>query len=155
MSHDPWVLKAEFLLWQIWVNLYCLTKYIKAVTIQWWICNFPDTGGGTKPWVWGENLLFDKIFVENCKKMKKMKEIGSGGCASLAPPLDPPMLFPNYDLLLMPISSCNLNIQVLFFEKVVQNCCWRIQNGVVCPVPSKSNHNDGKCLSLSFASNIE
>ena len=58
--------------------IYIAWPNVKAVTIQWWICNFPDRGGGTKPWIWGENLLFDKIFVENWMKMKKMKEIGSG-----------------------------------------------------------------------------
>ena len=26
---------------------------------------FQDGGGGANPCVWGENILFDKIFVEN------------------------------------------------------------------------------------------
>ena len=37
--------------------------------------------GGANPCVWVKNLLFDKIFVEDCIKMK---EIGPGGCASVA-----------------------------------------------------------------------
>ena len=48
---------------------------------------FPRRGGAT-PWVWGKNLLFDKIFAENCMEMA---EIGPRGGAFLAPPLDPPM----------------------------------------------------------------
>ena len=40
--------------------------------------------GGRQPWVWDENLLLCRMFVENCKKMK---EIGlSGRRASPAPP---------------------------------------------------------------------
>ena len=36
--------------------------------------------GVANPWVWGENLLFGKIFAKNCMKMK---EIGpAGGCPS-------------------------------------------------------------------------
>ena len=31
-------------------------------TSQWRIQDFPD-GGGANPWVWVENLLFDKIFT--------------------------------------------------------------------------------------------
>ena len=52
---------------------------------QWRIQDFPNVGGN--PWVWGENLLFGKIFAENCRRKK---EIGPGG-ASLAPRLDPAM----------------------------------------------------------------
>ena len=36
-------------------------------------------------------LLFFNIFAENCMKMKEFGPPGGGG-ASLAPPLDPPML---------------------------------------------------------------
>ena len=43
--------------------------------------DFPDWEAN--PLVWSENLLFGKIFVENCIKMK---EIGPRGGASLAPP---------------------------------------------------------------------
>ena len=42
---------------------------------------------GTNPQGGGANLLFGQIFLENCMKMK---EVASGGRASLAPPLDPP-----------------------------------------------------------------
>ena len=42
--------------------------------MQWRIHYFPD--GGAKPWFWRENLLFGKVFAENCMKMK---EIGPGG----------------------------------------------------------------------------
>ena len=35
-----------------------------------------DFPGGANPLVWGKDLLFDKIFAENCMKMK---EIGLGG----------------------------------------------------------------------------
>ena len=44
--------------------------------------------GDANPYVWGDNLLFDKIFAENCMKMK---EIGPREGASLASSLDPPM----------------------------------------------------------------
>ena len=27
---------------------------------------------GANPWVWAENLLFDKIFAENCMKINKI-----------------------------------------------------------------------------------
>ena len=41
---------------------------------HWRIQGFPDGGGrmewGELPEFGGENQLFDKIFVENCKKMK-------------------------------------------------------------------------------------
>ena len=40
---------------------------------------------GRQPWVWGENLLFGKIFAENCLKMKE--KLDRDGRASLAPPL--------------------------------------------------------------------
>ena len=42
---------------------------------------FPKRGD-VNPWVWGKNLLFGKIFAENCMKMK---EIGPEGPVSLAP----------------------------------------------------------------------
>ena len=41
-------------------------------------------GGGGKPLVWGKNLLFGKIFTENCMKMN---EIGPRGGAHLWHPL--------------------------------------------------------------------
>ena len=40
------------------------------------------------------NLLFCKLFAENCMKMK---EFGPGGLVSLVLPLDPPMVLPNQD----------------------------------------------------------
>ena len=39
--------------------------------------------GGAKSWVWDKNLLFRKIFAENCMKMK---EIGPGGLCIPSPP---------------------------------------------------------------------
>ena len=49
---------------------------------------FPRWGGGN-PWVWTENLLFGKIFAENCMKMK---EIGPrAGALVPSVPFDPPM----------------------------------------------------------------
>ena len=47
-------------------------------------------GGGANPLSGGANLLFGQKFPKNCMKMK---EFGPGGHASLAPPLDPPMIF--------------------------------------------------------------
>ena len=41
---------------------------------QWRIQHFPD---GASPWIWGENLSFGKIFVEN---FMQMREIGLGWC---------------------------------------------------------------------------
>ena len=41
---------------------------------QWRIQDFSN--GGANLWVWGENVLFGKDFVENCMKMK---EIGLRG----------------------------------------------------------------------------
>ena len=38
------------------------------------IQHFPD--GGANLWFWGENLLFAKIFAENCMKMKEHGPIG-------------------------------------------------------------------------------
>ena len=51
---------------------------------------FPRRVGGCQPLDSGQNLLFGKIFAENCMEIK---EIGPGeGCTSLAtPPLDLPM----------------------------------------------------------------
>ena len=37
--------------------------------VQWQIQDFPDRDANT--WVWGENLLFGRIFTENCMKMKQ------------------------------------------------------------------------------------
>ena len=37
--------------------------------VQWQIQDFPDRDANT--WVWGENLLFGKIFTENCMQMKQ------------------------------------------------------------------------------------
>ena len=50
-----------------------------------WIQDLPD--GGANPWRGGKNLLFGKIFAKSCIKMK---EIGPGGHASLAPSPPPP-----------------------------------------------------------------
>ena len=49
-------------------------------------------GGGANPRVWDKTPLFDKIFAENCLKMK---EIGPrGGVHPWRPlPLDPPMSY--------------------------------------------------------------
>ena len=42
---------------------------------------------GTNPWVWGKNLLYGKIFAQNCLKMKGIGPRGrGGGLVSLAPP---------------------------------------------------------------------
>ena len=41
------------------------------------------------PWIWANNLLFEKSFAENCVKMKEI--VPRGGDVSLAPTLDPPM----------------------------------------------------------------
>ena len=54
------------------------------MSIQWGIQDFPNGVGSANIWVWGEKLLFDKIFVENCMEMK---QIGA--------PLDPPMRSPH------------------------------------------------------------
>ena len=43
--------------------------------IQWRIQDFPE--GGANPWDWGKNLLFGKIFAENCMKMKDNQGGGS------------------------------------------------------------------------------
>ena len=43
--------------------------------------------GVVNSWIWGKNLLFGKIFAENCMKMRKS---GPGG-GVLEPPLDSPM----------------------------------------------------------------
>ena len=53
---------------------------------------FPRRGGGANPQGGGANLLFCPNFPENCMKMKEFGPRGGGG-ASLAPPLDPPMLW--------------------------------------------------------------
>ena len=45
--------------------------------------------GGCQPQVWVENLLFGKIFTENCMKMKVMPP--EGGVPNT--PLHPPMIF--------------------------------------------------------------
>ena len=45
--------------------------------------------GGDNPRTGGANLLFDKVFTENCMKMK---EIGRRGVSPMPPPPDPPML---------------------------------------------------------------
>ena len=39
---------------------------------QWQIQDSPDEGGAN-PCVWPENLLFGKIFTENCMKMKEIE----------------------------------------------------------------------------------
>ena len=37
---------------------------------QWRVQDFSD--GAANPWAWGENLLFRKIFTENCMTMKEI-----------------------------------------------------------------------------------
>ena len=50
---------------------------------QWRIQVFPELGGGANPWAWGKILFFwQKLFVENCMKMKEFG-LRRGG---LAPP---------------------------------------------------------------------
>ena len=39
-------------------------------TKQWRIQDFPH--GAAPLWVWGKNLLFDKIFAKTCIKMKEI-----------------------------------------------------------------------------------
>ena len=34
--------------------------------------------GGANPGVWAKNLLFEKIFAENCMKMKEIEPRGAG-----------------------------------------------------------------------------
>ena len=53
--------------------------------MQWRISDFPE-GGGVPTTKLG---LFSKFFAENCMKMKEFEP--GRGCASLVPPLDPPM----------------------------------------------------------------
>ena len=59
---------------------------------------FANSSGGSRrganPWIWGKNLLFGKIFAENCMKMK---ENGPGVVYSKRPTLDPPMNSLNLD----------------------------------------------------------
>ena len=57
------------------VNYKCMYT---DVTETWTVADpeFSRRGRGANPWDWGDNLLFGKIFAENCMKMK---EIGSGG----------------------------------------------------------------------------
>ena len=64
----------------------CLSVW-SAVLYQWPIHEFAD-GGVASPWDRSENLMFDKIFVDNCVKMK---EIGPSGGVPSTPSLDPPM----------------------------------------------------------------
>ena len=55
-------------------------------TGQWRIQDFPEGGAPTL-----KLGLFCTYFAENCMKMTEFLNPGRG-CASLAPPLDPPML---------------------------------------------------------------
>ena len=59
-------------------------------TIQWRIQDFQDGEGAHQPLSLGENLLFDKVFAENCMKMKETGP-GGGGVLDPKPPLDPPI----------------------------------------------------------------
>ena len=52
---------------------------------RWW------GGGAPTPDFWSKNLLFGKIFVENCMKMEEIGTRGGGG-GPTSIPLDPPML---------------------------------------------------------------
>ena len=54
--------------------------------IQWRIQNSPE-GGAPTP----ESAIIFQFFAKNCMKMKEFRS--PGGCASLAPPLDPIMLY--------------------------------------------------------------
>ena len=51
---------------------------------------FPPGGGAPTP----KNAIIFQFFPENCMKMKEFGPPGGGGRASLAPPLDPPMIGP-------------------------------------------------------------
>ena len=53
-------------------------------TIQWRIQDFQNGEGAHQPLSLGENLLFDKVFAENCMKMKETGT-GRGGPRSQAP----------------------------------------------------------------------
>ena len=46
--------------------------------------------GDTNPLIWSKKLLFDKIFAENCIKMKEVGPRGWGDVPG-TPPQDPPM----------------------------------------------------------------
>ena len=55
---------------------------------------FRKGGGRANPWVWSKNLIFDKIFPENCMKMKEIGPKGGEGARIPSSPLDPPMFHP-------------------------------------------------------------
>ena len=62
--------------------------------------------GDANPKGGGASLIFGQIYPENCMKMK---EIEPGGGASMAPPLDPPMIN-------LAIKKLNLNIQAQYVQ---------------------------------------
>ena len=51
---------------------------------------FPRRGGCTKPWIWGKNVLFCRIF---CRKLQENESNWTGDSWNGVPsaPLDPPM----------------------------------------------------------------
>ena len=57
-----------------WSN--SLSIYYSDTNNQWWIQDFPDSWGGMgergEPMSFRQNLLFGKIFAENCVKMKEI-----------------------------------------------------------------------------------
>ena len=74
---------------------------------------FPRRGGRGATPVLGRNLLFGKIFAENCMKMKKIEPRE----ASLPPPLDPSMVKHHFTSGVVnahaPVEPCGFNEKVL------------------------------------------
>ena len=66
-------------------NVQVLLQEVKH--IQWRMQDFPQ-GGAPTPKI----AIIFQIFAKNCMKMKEFGPPGGGGRASLAPPLDPPMI---------------------------------------------------------------
>ena len=73
--------------------------------------------GGANSQVWGKNVLFGKVFAENCMKMK---EIGQGAHIPGTPALDPPMQVVGIRL------TCHLVSLIFVTALVLRTVCEKI-----------------------------
>ena len=90
--------------------------------MQWRIQDFPD--GGTYPQGGGANLLFGKIFLENCMKMKEIGPRGGGGALPWHP-LRPAngMILALHNTITVNFASPNFNVVDNLTCTLNEFCC--------------------------------
>ena len=93
---------------------------------------FPQRRGGVNPCVWGENLLFGKIFAENCTKMK---EIGLRGGTRCWRPPGPASEFNFPQKLYTLPCSVKLFFQLITAKQSLQNSVYTSERDVSVRAP--------------------